>query len=118
MVSYDGTRKINKRDIAQRILGLSEKSLPEIQASTNPRKSEPQSPINILARGKLCGKKPKITPKSKREHKKASLFPKMSDKTARQSDCEAHTPPASPSSPSMILVALVIKINQTEIKID
>ena len=111
-------RKTSRMASAQIKLWLSIKSCDERQLSVNPRKSAPQSPINIFARGKLCGKKPKITPKSKTEQKKTSLFSKISDKTARHNACEEHNPPANPSSPSIILVAFVMNITQTEIIID
>ena len=104
--------------MAQIMLCDSKASFEDRHPSINPRKSAPQSPINILAFGKLCGKKPKITPKSKTEQKKTSLFSKIRDKTARHNACEEHTPPANPSSPSIILVAFVMNITQTEIIID
>ena len=85
IVSYDGTQKINNVAKRQKMLLLSIISFEEKIASANPRKSAPQSPINIFARGKLCGRKPIIAANNIKEQSKILLFPQISEIATRQS---------------------------------
>ncbi len=105
-VSYVGTRNTSKTARRQTILPLSKTRCEDSAARINPRKSAPQSPIKIFARGKFRGRKPSVEPSSKIEHKSTSKLPKTSEMTARQRDSEAQIPPASPLSPSVRLIAL------------
>lgn len=109
-VSYVGTRKIRRMEMAHTILLLSMTSLDERTERVNPRKRAPQSPINILARGKLRGRKPRTDQKISRAQIKTSLFPKINATAARQRASQVQIPPARPSRPSIRLVALVVKI--------
>ena len=73
-VSSIGIRKIKRIEMAQIMLCDSKASFEDRHPSINPRKSAPQSPINIFAFGKLCGKNPMAAPKSNKEQSKTSAF--------------------------------------------
>ena len=107
-------RNTNIDAIVHKILLLSKINLEDNTDKTNPRKREPQSPINILALGKFRGRKPSVAPKIKAEHRKISNLFNKKDITARQSAWDEETPVAKPSTPSIKLVELVIKIIQIE----
>ena len=85
--------------------------------NVNPKNSAPQSPIKTFARGKLCGKNPITAASKKNEEIVISICPKLEATIQRHSDSLAQIPAARPLRPSIIFVALVIKIIQSAIAI-
>ena len=105
-------RKISKTDNRQSILLLWVIKIDDRMASVNPRKSAPQSPINMDDFGKFLGKNPMMAPSNRIRQTAMSEFSNIIAKDKRQSASLAQIPPASPSSPSIMLVAFVINIIQ------
>ncbi|MNP19343.1 hypothetical protein D3C76_1118650 [compost metagenome] len=76
-------------------------------ARQKPRNNAPESPIKILAGWKLKYRKPKMLPSSNRHSNTTIVFPIMKAITAIVPIAIADTPAASPSKPSIKLMAFV-----------
>ena len=112
MASALGNLNIISSDNRMIMLLLSKISFIEIALNINPKKSDPQSPIKVLAGGKFLGRNPRIEKRRSIEVAKTSKCPLMRAITEMHSACEDVIPLAKASSPSQRLIALVIKIIQ------
>ncbi len=89
----------------------------ERKTRANPSERLPASPINNLEGGQLYLRKPSTTPAKAMLNKTSSVCLFMYASTANAINAIREMPPARPSSPSIILIALITPTVKNTVKI-